>query len=63
MHDWKKMMNPSYPEDLYDTEDYYIEIRRSDLTRAKLSHFIMGLGFGVMLTVALSGVILWINGV
>lgn len=63
MHDWKKVMNPSYPEDLYDDGDYVVEKKVSELKREMIAHIIMGMGFGVMLTVALAGIIAWAFGV
>lgn len=56
-------MNPSYPEDLYDDGDYVVEKKVSELKREMIAHIIMGMGFGVMLTVALAGIIAWAFGV
>jgi hypothetical protein len=55
-------MNPNYPEDLYDDDDYIVEKRMSELRKEMYSHLIMGAGFGIMLTVALAGVIAWFIG-
>jgi hypothetical protein len=56
------MMNPSYPEDLYDDGDYLVEVKKSEIRNGKISHFIMGMGFGVMTTIALAGFVAWFIG-
>lgn len=61
-HDWKRIMNPSYPEDLYDDGDYIVEKRMSELRREMISHIMIGAGFGIMATVALAGFVAWMIG-
>jgi len=55
-------MNPSYPDDLYDDGDYIVEKRMSELKREMISHIIIGVGLGMMLTVALAGAVAWYIG-
>ena len=53
----------SFPEDLYDDDDFIVEKKRSELRREMIAHIIMGMGFGVMLTVALASLVAWVLGV
>ena len=53
------MMNESYPDDLYDDGDYWVEKRMSEIRHDKIAHIIMGMGIGVLLTVALATSIAW----
>jgi len=55
-------MNPQYPEDLYDDGDYYVEKKMSQLRKEMISHIIIGMGLGVMLTVALASFVAWVIG-
>ena len=55
-------MNPKYPDDLYDDEDYYVEKKMSELKKEMISHIIIGFGLGVMFTVALAGGVAWYIG-
>ena len=55
-------MNPSYPEDLYDDDDYYVEKKMSELHREMHSHIIIGFGLGIMATVGLATAIAWYLG-
>jgi len=62
-HDWKEMMkSKSYPEDLYDDDDYIVEKKISELRRDMYGHIILGFGMGVMFTVALSMALVWYWG-
>lgn len=53
----------SYPEDLYDDEDYIVEKKKSELVREMYSHIIIGFGFGMMFTVLLASLVAWVSGV
>ena len=53
----------SFPEDLYDDEDFIVEKRQSELRREMISHIIMGMGLGIIFTVGLASFIAWILGV
>jgi hypothetical protein len=55
-------MNPSYPEDLYDDDDYLVEKRMSELRKEMYAHIIMGFGLGVMFTVGLATAVAWFMG-
>ena len=55
-------MNPSYPEDLYDDEDYIVEKRMSELRREMIAHIIMGFGLGVLGTVGLATAVAYFMG-
>jgi hypothetical protein len=52
----------SYPEDLYDDGDYIVERRLSQLRKEMYSHVVMGIGFGVLLTVAITSSVVWYLG-
>lgn len=56
------MMNPSYPEDLYDDEDYIVQKRMSELRKEMYFHILIGFGLGVMATVGLATVVAWVMG-
>jgi hypothetical protein len=56
------MMNPSYPEDLYDDDDYYVEKKMSALRKEMYSHILIGFGLGVMSTVGLASAVAWYIG-
>ncbi len=62
MHDWKKLMNENYPDDLYDGEDFSVTKKLSVLRKEMYSHITIGFGFGVMATVALAGAVAWYMG-
>lgn len=47
----------------YDHEDETIEIRRSNLRRARNAHLLIGCGFGVGLTLATQYLFFWTIGV
>lgn len=47
--------DPDYPHDLYDEE-------RKSFNRLRLSWLISGVGLGIMFTVAVAGVIVWLGG-
>lgn len=55
-------MNPSYPEDLYDDEDYMVTKPISELRKEMYAHIIMGFGLGVLATVALATFVAWLMG-
>lgn len=52
----------SYPEDLYDSEDYIVEKRKSELIREMRAHILIGMGLGIALTLSLAMIAAWIMG-
>jgi enoyl reductase-like protein len=50
-------------EDIWTDPDEIIEVRRSNLRRARNAHLLIGSGFGAVGTIAIQYVILWVLNV